>query len=538
MKRLITWAGKGGLAAVLVLGLAVLAPMSVQPALAETKTDKAKEPAKDAKGEAKPKDQIILKSGRTVEGYVIEEGAREVKVRVVVSGIEAVTTYAKSDILEIKRGAIAVDAKADDKKALKADDKKGDEKDNDSASKDAASAEDEDPDQTRLYIVELKGRFGFDVSKTPLEQVFVEADKYFNDAVPGSGEMQGKTVVDPSKRERNVVVLKLDTMARGDFGSVFVAEDIGPVVEDQIVDRGRRVVFWIETAGGASAFLPFISPEIYFTSDGKLGGIDDLDKFDSGDHMVNEKLIGAFIGHAQGFTIKGGHGDAVPVLNAMLRKHFWLFVKFEGGKPVYLQRELKPEDGDGWTLLSDDGKGENEDKEALRGNDLFTLEPDWAEKLGISKGVADSIDDLAFRMGVQRNYKAVSGKDNRGQKAQTTWKEGIEEAVRQIAPPPGNDNVPVGKLWIKFNETSVNGDFSQRKQARGVRIAILGQIRAIVARYAEVFDKEGQFRADIDTRIAAERLAAEQDARANRRGSSGGDTGGGGGGGGGNDGIR
>jgi hypothetical protein len=206
---------------------------------------------------------------------------------------------------------------------------------------------------------------------------------------------------------------------------------------------------------------------------------------------------------------------------------------------VYLQRPLKPEDGDGWTLLSDDGEGENEDKEALRGNDLFTLEPDWAEKLGISKGVADSIDDLAFRMGIQRNYKAISGKDSRGQKAMATWKEGVEEAVRQIAPPPGSEQAPMGKLWVKFNEIGVNGDFNDRKQARGQRLAILSQIRSIVTRYAEVFDPEGQFRAQIDTRISAERLAAEQDARANRRGdNSGGGGGGTGGGGGGNDGIR
>lgn len=531
MKRLANRFGNAGLAALLAAGLMVASPLSLRPAHAETnKTDKSKDASKD---QPKAKDQIILKSGRTVEGYVIEENAREVKVRVVVSGIEAVTTYAKTDILEVKRGVVEVKATIS-KDAQPADDKKAE--DSGSATKDEDAAAEEDPDQTRLYYVNVKGRFGFDISTTPLQQVFDEADKYFKDTVDGMGEMSGQTVVDPAKRDRNIVVLKLDTVAQTGFGSVFQAEDIGPVVENQIVNRGRRVVFWVKTAGGGSAFMPFISPEIFFTSDGKLGGIGDLDEHETGDHMVDEKLIGAFMGHAQGFTIKGGYGDHVPALNAMLRKHFWLFVKFEGGKPIYLQRELKESDGDGWTMLSDDGEGDNEDKEFLRGNDLFVLEPDWAEKLGISKGVADTIDDLAFRLGVHRNYKAIEGKDNKGQKALETWKDGIEQARLDIL--PGNQQSPPGRLWVKLSEIKVDGDFAERRQARGQRIAILNQIRAIVTRYAEVFDKQGGFRAQIDTMLAQERMQAEQDARANRRGEQGGNSGGGGGGRDGGGGIR
>lgn len=497
----------------MLAGAVALSSWAVPTALGKSPgSDKAGE--KDA---AKQKDVVILKSGKTVEGFVLEENDREIKMRVVVAGIEATTTYAKSDILEIKRGqgpAIAKDVKAAAgtgtplTKKADADDAKAE----DDATADASKA--------TLYVVELEGRFAFDVSKTPLMNVFEEADKYFKDGVPGSGEMAGKTVVDPSKRDRNIVVLKMNTASEPGFGSVFQSEEIGPVVEDQIVQRGRRVVFWVEQATGGSAFMPFISPEIYFTSEGVLGGIADLDTFSSGDKMVDEKLIGAFMGHAEGFAIKGGYGDHIPALRAMLRAQYWLAVKFEGGKPIYLQHEPTESDGAGWTILSDDGEGKNKDEEtALKGDDIFSLNNEWASKLGISDGVADTTDDLAFRLGIEHNYKVVEGKKNGGQKAVESWKSGLEEALRQARPPQGNDDRP-GRLWVKLAELNLGGaqDDADRRRIRGQRMSTLREIRAIVTRYGEVLDPNRQFIAQLDTMIAQEQLEAERENRA-RRGS-------------------
>jgi hypothetical protein len=489
------------------------------PALGKTPgTDKGGE--KSEKDAAKKKDVVILKSGKTVEGFVLEENDREIKMRVVVAGIEATTTYAKSDILEIKRGqgpAVGKDVKAATATGTPLT-KKGD------ADKDADEAKAEDDataDETKstLYVVELEGRFAFDISKSPLAEVFEEADKYFKDGVPGSGEMSGKTVVDPSKRERNIVVLKMNTESQPGFGSVFQSEEIGPVVEDQIVQRGRRVVFWVEQATGGSAFMPFISPEIYFTSEGMLGGIADLDTFSSGDKMVDEKLIGAFMGHAEGFAIKGGYQDHIPALRAMLRAHYWLAVKFEGGKPVYLQQEPTESDGPGWTILSDDADGKNKDEEtALEGNDIFTLEPDWASKLGISDGIADTTDDLAFRLGIEHNYTVVEGKKNGGQKAIDAWKSGLEEALRQARPPQGESDERPGRLWVKLSELNLGGaqDDAERRRIRGQRMSTLREIRAIFTRYGEVLDPSRQSIARLDTMIAQEQLEAERENRARR----------------------
>lgn len=458
-------------------------------------------------------DRLLLKSGKVVDGRILEESETGVVMLVYMSGISARTTYPRAEIAEIRRGvnpppsakASRVDAAALPVKPRQEEKGEG-----------ARALDASDPTLTRLYVVELKGRFAFDISETPLRRAFEEADKFFNDLIPGSGIMEGKKVVDPARRDLNMVILKVNCFSEPGFGTVFQTEKIAPIVKEQIVDKGRRVVFWVRLATGGAAVLPFISPDMYFTPDGKLGGIADLDEFSSGDKMVDEKLISAFMGHAEGFAIKGGYGEHIPALRAMLRKHLWLLVRFEGGRPIYSDRNPKEADSAyDWVILSDDAEGDNKDKEALRGNDLFLLEPDWAEKLGISDGTAETIDDLAFHLGVHRHYEAIES--NKGQKAVDDWKKGLEEAIKQVnrQERPG---LRLGKLWRDLGDIEGGSDFNERKRNRGRKMAILRQIRAIVAQFGEVLDPQEQWRAQIDGEIAKLRLEAEQDARDQRQG--------------------
>lgn len=485
--------------------------LSSQPAHAQNDTAGKTAESSDAAGNPAP-DRLIMRSGKVIDGRILEETDSQITMTVVMGGITAKTTFNKSEIAEIKRGVNApAAAKADAPEAAAAAPSKEQPKAT------TPPADEDDPTLTRLYVVELKGRFGWDVSKTTLANLFNEADKELNDLVPGTGAMSGKRVVDPAKRDRNIIVLKVELASAPQFGSIFAAENIAPVVKDQIVDKGRRVIFWVKSATGGAAVFPFVSPEIYFTPDGRLGGVVDLDEFTSGDHMVDEKLISAYIGHAEGFLIKGGYADHLPALRAMLRKHVWLYVKFEGGRPIYLERAPEDRDGDGWTLLSDDGQGDNKDESELEGNDLFLLEPDWAEKLGISDGTVETIDDLAFRLGVHRHYIAVE--KNRAQKAVDAWKTGIDEAFKNVNPQerPG---VRVGKLYRDLAELSQGGggagDANERKRIRGRRINLLNQIRGIVGQYAEVLDADGQWRARIDVEISRLKMEAETDARQQR----------------------
>ena len=80
-------------------------------------------------------DRVVLRSGKIVDGRILEESDTQIVMNVVVAGIVAKTTYPKSDILEIKRGVGTVD------KAVKADDTAK----TDLAKKDSKKAEEEEP---------------------------------------------------------------------------------------------------------------------------------------------------------------------------------------------------------------------------------------------------------------------------------------------------------------------------------------------------------------------------------------------------------
>lgn len=516
--RLLTWASIAG--AILLAATWTIAP-------AQARADNERTAENDGSSTEGGLDRLFFKSNTEVKGRILEETETTIKFEVLhAGGIKAVTTFNKSDILKIERGSASADAaskvSADEDDAAGAKPTKKAErgsKDDKDKLKGTASSSD-DPTAARLYLLKLDGRFGFDVAKTPISQALEEADKYFNDLVDGTGHMKGKKVVDPEKRDLNIIVVKVSSFSEQGFGVVFQSEDIAPALEHEIVEKGRKVVFWVDVALGGAALLPWVSPHMYFTPTGRLGGIADLDEFTRGDKMVDEKLIGAFLGHAAGFANKGGYNDHLDVLRAMVRKQYWLYVKFEGGKPIYLDRKIKPEDGEGWTLLSDDGEGENKDKQQLIGNDMFILEPDWALKLGISDGTYDTLDDLAHALGVQKNYIEISGKENRGQRALDQWKDEIQKAVETLNGDPfgiiGFQDLPLGDLWEDYAEVRVQGDFNERKRGRGQQINLLLRARSLLKKFEEVLDPTGTAKAAIDSEIAKIKLDAERDARDNR----------------------
>lgn len=458
-------------------------------------------------------DRLILKSGKVVEGEILEETDSMVRIRVIVAGISAPTTFQKSEILEITHGAAKEATEEKPAAAVKADSKATTTLKPRSSGAEAKPKAPVEPGAAQLYVVEMEGRFGLDVAETPLRQLFVDVDKTFDDLVDGVGAESGRKVVDPALRQDHILVIKVDLTSPAGMSTIFGAAKLAPVIMDEIVLKGRRIVFWVEQAAGGAAFLPWVSSEIYFTPEGLLGGIAEMDEFSSGDHMVDEKLIGAFLGAAEGYAIKGGYSDHLPALRAMIRRQNWLAVRFEGGKPVYLTRMPVAADGEGWHILSDSGKGDFKDSSARGGNDSFVLDAEWAVKLGIARGSADTVDDLAFALGIHRNYVELT--EHRGGKILEDWKKRIELAIDQVIPneQPGR---PIGRLWREFNEIQTGGDFAQRKRDRGRKLALLRQIRSIVSQYAEVLDAEGTWRAQIDVQLAQLQLEAEQDARSNR----------------------
>lgn len=510
---------KSMLGRVMVFGAAAVAALtaslSVPPAAWAAD---AKQTAAAKSEPAKTRDELVLQKngGSVVKGQIVEESATSVTIMVEFGTMPPVkTTYLKSEIVEIRRDLpVAAKAEKVDATGTVGDPaKKADDKTPDRIKEQQAPTASAESDAAKIMVINLEKRLGWDISVTPMEELFEAIDKEFGDT-DTNGDVK------PERRESNILVFKMDcsTNPRQGFDGFFTAEKLAPLLEKQFV-RGRRIVFWVDNAGGGAGFLPLISPEIYWTSQGQISGAGtNLDTFDLGDKMVNEKQISLRLGHAEGMPIKGGYGSVgVAVVRALARKSNWLTVRMEGGKPVILEREPTKDDGDyNWIILKDNGEGPNKDTMKTKGNDFLSLEADWARNLGISKGTADTVEDLAFAFGVQRNYVEIE--KPKSQKVLKDWSEEVETAFRRSNPRPGGPDNPIGTLWRDLNDIKIEGDYNKRRQQYSRQINLLRKIQADFRRYAEVWDPEGQTSSQIDIRILEIEQRMEQEKKAQQGG--------------------
>ena len=123
-------------------------------------------------------DVIVLENGQTVTGTIIEETDQYVKIKVVVAGISAVSTYDKDLIASISRsvegegaGAATIrgGAVGSTITSLKRTAK----------SEPAASTD----GMLKVYVIPLEGEFGTDISQTPLRQSIADAKRHNADYI-------------------------------------------------------------------------------------------------------------------------------------------------------------------------------------------------------------------------------------------------------------------------------------------------------------------------------------------------------------------
>lgn len=217
-----------------------------------------------------------------------------------------------------------------------------------------------------------------------------------------------------------------------------------------------------------------------------MGGIGTLQDFDLGDKRVNEKQISLRLGHAEGIAIQGGYDPAL--IKPMARTGGWLSVNFRGGKPEYMAAKPTEEQiRDGWIVLVDDGEGPNKDtdEQIVRGkaNDVLNFDADMALRLNVSKGTAEDLDKLVFLLGLGSEHVLL---ETRGQKYLDDWSKNTRDALDEI----------------RRLRDRIQG-FQQKpgedpKTALGRRASILREMRSVFTAYEEVFDPEGQQRAQID----------------------------------------
>lgn len=459
----LTWTG----AAVTAGSLSLLAPRHAVAAQ-DDKKDK--------------QDIIIFRSGQQVQGEILEETPTAYRVRVVVAGIAAETTYNKADILSVMRGE---GDPIPGRPAAKAPAP---------TTTTRAAASPGAPGRKKVYVLELTGIFGEDISQTPIRRAVADAQRHGVDYL--------LVVIDNDWSLRRMG-LEIDLPEdETEFNKLSRAADMEIIFREEIPqtwENPPKIVFWVKNAMGGAAFLPLSTGEIYFHSEAKMGGIGHLTRMlgSQGDEVVRQKMYSAMISQATGLAIAGGYDPRI--VRAMAWTEYVLSVRFEGGRPVFIEG-FPERDGD--ILLTDDGKDDNKDTiEALargEGNDVLTLKADMALKLGISKGTADSIHDLMFLLGIGRNHEIVSGQADR---IMRTWRTDVDEAKRNLR-----------RMWEReFREIRVQGDYRERSQARGRQIQLIERMQAIIRRFEEAFDPRSLGVPDWNTlNILKEQIRLEQ----------------------------
>jgi hypothetical protein len=416
------------------------------------------------------KDTIIFRSGRIVEGKVLKETATHVQVEIDVAGIKAITDYAKSDILSITKAETSDEAPATT--PATASDKRPS----------TAPAKVEPVEGApKVYVVELKGKFGVDISETPIRNAVRDARRHEVDYLIFVLDNDWSMIRYGKVEERSD--------DESEFQGFFRAEKINPAYTEEIErewTKQPRVVFWVKKAMGGAAFLPLSCPEIYFHPQARMGGIGKMDKMHTqADQVVREKWFGAGMAHVEGMAIRGGYDPRI--VRAMARDDFVLSVRYEGGRPVLLER--MPENSDEF-LLTDDGKDEREDTEEDLarglGNDNLTLDADLAFKLGLSKGTVGTLEDLLFKLGIHRNHEMVKGQS---EQIMRSWRNGIESAKSELR-----------RIWSDFQRVPDGGaNYEERTRNRGRRLRYIEQMQGLLRRYDEAINPRELGIPDYDT---------------------------------------
>lgn len=423
--------------------------------------------------EAEGADLLIFRNGNVLKGTIVSETERSIKFKGSAGGIAFETEYDKSEILEIKRGSKATPAPAPGTTPAKDTPSKASATPTPAGQPTKDASKDDSlgsADAVKVYWIPLTGIFGEDVSQKPLLDAIKDAKA--QEAKVIIMTLDAKSIISPRTGESIDDKLAWDMTSR--------VEQIFPVFTEEVPklwpDRAQqpRFVMVVKRAMGGAAFFPLGFKEVYFETDGRMGGVGTLSELFSGrgDDVVREKQRSLRLGHVEGWANYGGYD--YRIVRAMARREYVLSVRFVDGKPVLFEgMPTNP----GEELLTDDGEGENRDN--IRdfvegtGNDVLTMNERTAKLCGISKGTVDNDGQLMTQLGIARG--AVQIKD-RGAKIMDSWHKNIDAAKERFF-----------KLYREYQQVQVENppNYDNRTKARGLRKQKLLEMKGILERWHE-----------------------------------------------------
>lgn len=438
-------------------------------------------------------DVLILRDGREIIGKVVSEtdAAVTFKGKVKGSGIEFTNEYKRDEILSLKKGVSDPAPKKDEKK-----------EENKSAAPagaapDDAKQTDSSIDQSKVYIIGLTGEFGVDISKIPVRRAIEDAKSKGADTLIFHIDNKWEFL-----NRRTGEKMTSATLIGPGINQLLQFEDMSPVFSDEIQQNWKkqpRIVFWVKQALGGASFLPFMSREIYMTSDGRMGGIGGLDLIMQGNRTVVEKQRSLRLAHAQGWAIKGGYDPRI--ISAMMVVEYVLSYRPVGDGVEFLER--MPETSDE-VNLTDSGESDTT-AESVRGRSkaFLTITPEVGRAIRVVKDIADTEDELFFKMGIERRVNVVG----RADQIMKSWSNSLERAAKDLR-----------RLWGEDFRTAVEGNFEQRRAARSKRIRAIEQIQEIFKRFGDALNEvrdDLQIPADPELNTIKEqiRITQQQDRR-------------------------
>ncbi|MBX9736740.1 MAG: hypothetical protein K2X32_07425 [Phycisphaerales bacterium] len=334
-----------------------------------------------------------------------------------------------------------------------------------------------DPTVKRVYVIPLRGEFGRDVSATPFRRALQDAKKEQADiivfAINASFTVNGQTYQEWASIMGQTVWQSQASETARELATMF-HEGIRDDADWKTRDGSKpRVVGWVRKAMGPSAMLTLSIPELYFAPDARVGGVGYLNLvFEGvGDEVVREKQRSLRMGRFEGMVRDGGY--PVEIVRAMSRSDTLMSVRYEDGKPVFLN------DLSGIDILADGADPNRRDTMEqlvrLEGNDVLTLNAKIAGDLGVSKGTAASEDDLVSNLGIERNYVLIG---ERARKIFADWSEEVSNAEREFA-----------KTFRQYREINVQGrTAAERNTLRGRQLALLNSMKRDIEKYREAIN--------------------------------------------------
>lgn len=199
-----------------------------------------------------------------------------------------------------------------------------------------------------------------------------------------------------------------------------------------------RQVMWVEDSVGFGSLVAMAWEEMYMKPGARLAGLRRISAIAGGwrDPDVAAKMMAAWTGIGKGFLEYGKHD--IKIGEAMMRPQYQLSATFVG-------RDVE------W-FLSDEGEWVLDSFQEATVN----FDSRLAEDVEVSKGTADTLEDLAFLLGY-REFKVIQDlESSKVHKYQESWRRAFENSKKAWGDFRQHMSWAKGDDWLKFTGAAKN----------------------------------------------------------------------------------